>query len=195
MSKSLAELRTSPRVGLPERTYKLCVASTLVAEVQSLMNELEDVRTSEAAQRDGDEGSTRPRRMADSPASQTIRARLEALQTEMSEHTGDLTLQGMTEGDWRMWVDAHPPREGNERDDQLAYGFCNADALVDALESFTHAWNGEPLAAGDWAFLASNCAPGDIKAIASTVVQMHEAVVDLPKLLGNSLAILGAASA
>lgn len=195
MSKSLAELRTSPRVGLPERSYSLCVASTLVAEVQSLMVELEDVRTVEAARRDGDESGARPRRMGESPASVKIRGRLSELQAEMVEHTGILVIRGWTEGDWRIWVDAHPAREGNERDEAFGYGFCNTDDLIDNLHKFAHTWNDEPITAGDWTFLSQNSAPGDLKSIASMVVQMHETVVNLPKLLTGSLATLDAGNA
>lgn len=194
MSKSLAELRTSPRTGLPERSYQLCVAAALVAEVESLMSHLEDIRTTELAQADGDESRTKPKRMGDSPESAKIRARLTEMQAELSEHTGTLTLRGVTEGEWRLWCDEHPARDEVQRDEDIAYGFCNADDLIDSLEKYAHAWNDEPLKAGDWAWLVSTCAPGDIRGIASVVVQMHETVVNLPKLLSNSLATLDAAN-
>lgn len=191
MSKSVAELRTSPRVGRPERSYQLCLAPKLVAEVQSLLAELEDAQVASAAQREGNETAAPPRRLGQAPAGAEIRQKLAALREELDEHTGTLTLRGMTEGDWRLWVDANPPRDGNERDEALGYGFCNADALIDNLGAFAHEWNGEALGPGDWEFLSQNAAPGDVKAIASTVVQMHETVVNLPKLLSSSLATLG----
>lgn len=191
MSKSLAELRQSPRVGLPERTYPLCLASTLVGEVQALWSKLEDVEAAEARTEDG---PTKPKRMGEPSESAKIRADLAKLQAEMVEHTGDLTLRGITEGDWRLWVDGNPAREGNERDAVVAYGMCNADALIENLSTFAAAWNGDALNAGDWDFIKSKAAPGDLKEIARTVVMMHEGTVNIPKLLSNSLGILAESS-
>lgn len=194
MSKSLAELRQSPRVGLPERSYQLCLAPKLVAEVQTLASELEDARLEALAQREGDEGAAKPKRMGEGTAAAKIRARLAELNDEIIEHTGTLTLRGITEGEWRLWVDENPAREGNARDEQIAYGCCDADALIDNLGRFAHAWNGEPMGDGDWEFLRNNSAAGDIKALASLVVAMHEMVVNIPKLLSGSLGILGSGS-
>lgn len=194
MSKSLAELRQSPRVGLPERTYQLCVASKVLGEFQSLLSDLEDAQLADAAKAEGDESAAPPKRMGDSPATAKIRARMTELNAELVEHTGTLTLRGLNEGAWRLWVDEHPAREGNERDDHIAYGYCNADDLIDSLASFAHAWNGDELGSGDWAFLADNAAPGDLKAIAQLVVKMHETVVNLPKLLSSSPEILAGES-
>lgn len=192
MSKSLAELRQSPRVGLPERSYRLCLAPKLVAEVQSLLSDLEDAQIAAVAQAEGDEGAAKPKRMGDASPAAKIRARLQELQSELDEHTGSLTLRGWDEGAWRLWVAEHPARKDNARDEQLAYGCCNADALIDSLAEFAHAWNGEPLGPGDWEFLRTNAAPGDVKALAQLVVIMHESVVDVPKLLSSSLGILDA---
>lgn len=194
MSKSLAELRQSPRVGLPQRSYQLCVSSVILGEYQSLLAQLEDAEITAAAQADGDESKAPPKRAGVKSPAAKIRARLAELRDELAEHTGTLTLQGVTEGDWRIWVDAHPAREGNERDNTIAFGCCNADDLLDSLGTYAHAWNDEPLKAGDWDFLLANAAPGDIKTIAQLVVTMHESVVDIPKLLSSSLGILDAAT-
>lgn len=195
MSKSLAELRQSPRVGLPERSYELCLASALVSEVQSLLAELEHVAATEAAQAEGDEQAARPRRMGDGAESKRIRARLSDLYAEMSDHTGTLTIKGVTEGDWRLWVDAHPARKDNARDNNLAYGLVNIDALVDDLARFASAWNGEPFGPGDWDFIGANASPADLRAIAQLVVAMHEGAVDVPKWLNSLPGIRGDANA
>lgn len=194
MSKTLAELRQSPRVGLPERSYSLCLASTLIGEVQTLISELQDAEVEDAARAEG-EAVAKPKRAAEKSAAAPIRKRLGELRSEMAEHTGILTLRGLTEGKWREWVDNHPPREGNKRDAQIAYNCCDADALLDDLELFAHAWNGDPVGPGDWDFIVSNAAPGDIKTITQLVVVMHETAVDIPKLLSGSLGILDAATA
>lgn len=194
MAKSLAELRQSPRVGLPERTYQLCLASTLVGEVQTLVSELEDAEV-EAARNEDEAKTSRPKRAGESSPTVEIRKRLGALQAEMAEHTGTLTLHGVTEGQWREWVDGNPAREGNDRDKAIAWNCCNADALLDDLERYAKAWNGEDLKPGDWDFILSNAAPGDVKALVQIVVSMHEMAVNVPKLLSSSLGILAAESA
>ena len=181
MSKSLAELRQSPRVGMPERSYSLCLAPGLVSEVQMLLGDLED-----AVAESSDEGASRPKRMADSGRVKGIQQRLAAISEEMKEHTGSLTLRAVEGGQWRRWVDEHPAREGVARDAKVAYGACNADDLMDDLGAYAVAWNGEPLADGDWAWIESNASNGDLMEIVSLVVKMHETVVDVPKLLRRS---------
>lgn len=190
MSKSLAELRQSSRVGLPTRSYPLCLAPKLAGEVQSLLDELQAAMIREAAQTKGDESAAPPKRMGERLRSAEIRERLAEVQAEAEEHTGTLTLQGLTEGQWRIWCDEHPAREDNKRDDEIAHGYCNADDLVDNLGLFAHQWNGEDLKAGDWEFIRENAAPAEIKQLASLVVAIHENAVNLPKLLNNSLATL-----
>lgn len=188
MSKTLAELRQSPRVGLPERTYSLCLASKLIGEIRTLAIELDEAETVAAAQREDDANTTRPRRAGEASPVTAIRERLAALREEMVEHTGTLTLLGVDEGKWRTWVDAHPARTDNGRDRQIALGYCNADDLLDDLGTYAHAWNGDPLAVGDWDWIRSQAAPGDLKELGRLVVSMHEMAVDVPKLLSDLLA-------
>lgn len=194
MSKTLAELRQSERVGLPKRTYSLCLAPALVDEVRQLVEQLEEAQAVSAAQREGDATTAPPRRAGESSPVLAIRDRLRALREEMAEHTGELTMQGVTEGEWRAWVDEHPAREDNGRDRRVAFGYCNADDLIDELGSYAHAWNGDKLTPGDWDFIRANAAPGDIKELVQAVVSMHEMAVDAPKLLNDLLGILDDAS-
>ena len=99
----------------------------------------------------------------------------------MAEHEGELRLRALTDGEWRRWVNEHPPREegkpGHQRDQEVTAGYCNADDLIDALGLWAHAWNGEPLAEGDWDIIAANLGSPDFKAAAQTVVGMHETAV------------------
>ena len=194
MSKSLAELRQSSRVGLPTRSYPLCLAPKLAGEVQELLDELQAAMIREAAQTKGDESAAPPKRMGERLRSVEIRERLAEVQAEAEEHTGTLTLQGLTEGQWRLWCDEHPAREGNKRDEDIAHGYCNADDLIDNLTTFAHQWNGDDLKPGDWEFIRENAAPAEIKQLAELVVAIHENAVNLPKLLSRSLATLDDAS-
>lgn len=185
MSKSLAELRASAHTKLPERTYSLCLAQGLVAEVQRL----EEERTEILLEQAGEEGqSKRPRRGGEGPNPRLaeIDARLAELYEEMREHTGSLRLRGINAGKWRRWIDDNPPRiaeydpQGkpilNPLDIAAAYGYCNSSALAETLGEYAAAWNDEPLDADGWAFIAQTAAPGDLKELCKIVVQMHEAV-------------------
>lgn len=187
MSKSLAELRQSSRTSLPERTYELCLAQALVAEVQSLRDELDALEIS--ISRKDDEGEPRSdRKLSEGPPPRIaeIKARLAALYDEMREHTGTVLLRGATAGEWRRWCDDNPVREDGRDargrpiplaiDESVAYGYCDASALMSRLGDFVVAWNGQPLGTGDWQWLEEKAPPGDIKEMARWVVQMHESV-------------------
>jgi hypothetical protein len=182
MSKSLDELRASKSTGLHERTYSLCLAAGLIAETQMLHEELATLPAQKRAADDSErEGAPRRAGEGVDPRYAEIEARMEAIFEEMDEHTGELRLRAVPNGTWREWVDEHPAREDNKRDEQVTFGICNADALVDDLGMFAHTWNGDELKPGDWDFVASKAAPADLKAMAGLVVVMHERVVDLPK--------------
>lgn len=188
MSKSLAQLRQSPRTSLPERSYTLCLSQAIVAEIQALETEKNGLEI-EARRKEDDEDAppAKRRKMGEgqNPRIDEIDARLEVLYDEMRQHEGQLLLRGETNGAWRRWCDANPARE-NGRDERgrpvilaidqtVAYGYCNASALIDRLGDFAAAWNGEALETGDWAWLEEKAPPGDLKEMARWVVQMHEA--------------------
>lgn len=180
--KSLAELRANPPKSRPERSVTLCLAPHLVAEVQALSDELSSIPL--ASRVDDEEPTGPPRRQGqgDSPRVTQIKARLGELVDEMAEHEGELRLRATTDGEWRLWVNAHPAREegepGHKRDQEVTLGFCNADDLIDDLATYAYSWNGEPLTDGDWAMLAENIGGPDLKQIATSVVSMHESRLD-----------------
>lgn len=187
MPKTLAQIRESENTGGPRRSIRMCLATGLLAEMQSLTTELAEVLSKSGRGGDDDEarpptrlGNPEPPRVAE------IQARMAELDDELGEHTGELVIQGIDDGEWGRWVDAHPPREegerGYDRDARTAFGICNADALKDDLGRYAFSWNGEPLAEGDWDVIRKNAAPGDLKEMCQTVVMMHETAVDLPKL-------------
>lgn len=184
MPKSLAQIRESTNTGLPRRSQRLCLATGLLAEMQSLTVELAEVLS-----RSSDPDEPRPPtrlNTPESPRAAEIRTRMAELDAELGEHTGELVIQGVDDGEWGRWADNNPPRDegqpGYERDLRWAYGICNADALKDDLGRYALTWNGEPLADGDWDVIRERAAPGDLKDLCKTVVMMHETAVDLPKL-------------
>lgn len=209
MAKTLADLRAEKRDNRETRPYVACLARNLVAEVQNLTRELDEVAELIEDVSDDDERPTVPRRMgqgesAESKAARVraeeIRSRLADVLEEMGEYEGELTVRASkTEGEWRQWVNAHPPRgegePGHLRDVEVAGGYCNADALIDDLAAYAHAWNGEELTSGDWG-TTINLAPADRKAVAQIVVSMYEAVqFSVPKWLSVLRASLPKSSA
>lgn len=196
MSKTIAEIRAAKRVARPERTLTICLAPDLVAEVQALVEELETLDISDQLDSDGrPEGP--PSRMGDGddPRADEIRARLREALAEMSEWEGELRLRAVEDGQWRRWVNEHPARAEGEvgyvTDIEVARGYCNADDLLDELGPYAFAWDGEPLAEGDWDTIAASVARPDKKRIATAVVAMHEQVMDIPKWGRTLSATLG----
>lgn len=179
---SLDQLRKGdvPR-GLPERSYPLCLRRDLLAEVDALTNQLRDA---EITGDDVDPESLPPKRLGEgeAPAVTGLRAKLSSLYDEMDEATGDLRLRAIQDGEWRQWVNAHPPRDGDQRDADIAYGMVNADDLAADLAQWVLSWNGDLLDEGDWdRSIAPLASGGDLKALVSIVLQIQEAVED-PKL-------------
>jgi hypothetical protein len=181
--------------GLPERAYSLCLRRDLLAEVDSVTERLRDVMVADASV---DPESLPPPRLGApgvSEQEQEVRARLAALYDEMDDSTGELRLRAIRDGDWRQWVNAHPPREEDKRDEQVAYGICNADDLANDLGRWVVSWDDETLAADDWSdHLAPLCSGGDLKALVTIVLQMQEAVDD-PKLRRLALPVARTSSA
>lgn len=180
MSKPLSELRTATPARA-ERTRRLCLNQSLVAEVEALAAEKADLAVE--SRRTSDDDDDRPRKMSQgkSPRIAEIDARLEVLYDEMRDHTGEIRLRAKTPGEWMLWSSQHPAREDNKIDNDVTYGYVNADDLVNDLESYALEWDGSPLTADEWDFIASSITPGDLKELARTVVQMHEGVGAVPK--------------
>lgn len=187
MSKTLADLRANPPKSRAERSVTICLAPHLVAEVQALTEELAALpAAARVVDPDGEPTAGPPRRVgqaAEHPRAVEIKARLADLLDEMAEHEGELRVRATTDGEWRRWTNDNPARDeeqaGHARDQEVTFGYCNSDALIDDLGRYAHTWNGEPLAPGDWAdVLEPNIAGPDLKQIATAVVAMHESRLD-----------------
>ncbi len=186
MGMTIAQMRANAAApSLPERSYELCLAQDLVSEVQALEQERSDLLVALGRDEDG-ETAKRPKRNADPRDARVteIDQRLDELLEQMREHTGTLVLRGKTGGDWRRWVDEHPPRQAEHTEGQppgvnlldldVAGGFCNAHDLLDSLGAYAATWNGEPVTSEDWDFITTNAGAGDLKELCRLVVGMHE---------------------
>lgn len=192
MGKPLAELRQQPdraEKNLARRAYRLCLAQNLLAEMQSLNNEL--LKLTAGLERD-EEGPKKPGRVGSPEVArlQEVRARMVELDAQIDDESGELTIQAIDDGAWDIWVSEHPARQekgdpaGAVRDMEVAGGYCNANDLMEAesLLRFVVAWDGNALAEGDWEFIYANTSRGDKKELAKLVVTMQETAVNLPFL-------------
>lgn len=171
---SLEDLRNGTPVARTERTYHLCVRRDLMAEVDDLLAEVAGKPVRRSEDEDG-----QPNRLNPTKRDAEIEARLADLEQQIDDATGSLRLRALTNGEWATWVNEHPARDGDERDEQLAFGICNTDDLANDLGKWALSWNGEELAPGDWdRHLFPNAAGGDLKALVNLVVMMQEAAED-----------------
>lgn len=196
MPKSLADLRAAPPQARPERVVKISLAVDLIDEVQSLSGELARLPLTAVTEPDEPEdGPPRrqgqgedPERRAARERATEIQARLAELLEEMADSEGEFGLRAnLTDGEWRIWCNAHPPRPegtpGHDRDQRVTYGLVDADALMDGLAPFAHTWNGEPLQDGDWARIFEPFLVTAYKAeMAEAVVAMYESRLDFQRL-------------
>lgn len=192
MTRSLADLRANRPKRLAESSITVCLAPDLVAEMQSLGNELANVTLS-SIDEDGDQKGPPPRLGGDreDPRASEIRERMAALLLEIADNEGEFRLRATkTDGEWRRWCNANPARKedeaGYERDLRVTAGHCNADALIDDLGVYVVGWNGDELEGSDWVdvFAASVGLP-DKAQMASAVVSMYEVRLDFPQWRNN----------
>ena len=175
MPKSLADLRKSDHVGLPERSYPICVAGRLLARFEELDEEFQK------ALKDEDPGPRK--RVGTKDRAKQIAQEQQTLLDEMDEHTVHVTVRAVDSDVWRAWCAAHPAREGNVMDTRTFMSICDSDALMADLAGgdYVAAINGDKPAEGDWDFVWANAGHGDKLGLAKLVVSMHESTVDVPK--------------
>lgn len=188
---TLAELRARKSKALPTHSQVITLDQDLIADVQRLESERNDLladasRVGEDGERNGPprkagEGSRIPARL------EAIDVELGALYDRIRESEGELILRGISGGEWQLWKDEHPPREGNVTDQRIGWGLLNASDLLADLGRFAVSWDGDALAEGDWPMLADQMPPGDLRELVNAVVAMHErSGVRIPKSLSGS---------
>lgn len=182
MAKTLAELRQSPHVGLPQRHYPLCIAGKLVAQCEELGAELDELEAQ--IEKYGDKDGGAPRVGAKSPRVQAQAAydaklaEFEAAREEMNDHLADVLLQAKEGHDWRAFVAARPAREDQVLDQRLG---ANIDQIIADMPEFIVTVSGDPLEPGDWEFMRKNAADGDLRGMVGLLVDMHNRGVNVPK--------------
>lgn len=199
MVKSLADLRAAPPQTRPERSVTVCLAPHLVAEVQTLTTEANTLaQLLERETRSPEEPQSGPPRRQGQGETAEVKAararqaevqdRLLVLIDDMAEHEGEMRLRAnLSDGEWRRWVNEHPARAegepGYDRDQRVTYGFCDADALLDALGDYAYAWNDDLLSGEDWArVFEPTIATADKAQMAQAVVTMYESRLDFQQL-------------
>lgn len=186
MPKSLADLRARPVTERNQRAVPVCLKPELLAELQALSGRLDAFTIAGAAAADDENRQGPPLRQGQSeaPEAAEVRAEIARVLEDMADHEGEVRLRAsLSDGEWRQWVDNHPPRpegsKGHQRDMRWASGFCNVDALVDDLGKFAHSYNDEPLGDDGWTeVLDPRLGLADKSQMASAVVSMYERVAD-----------------
>lgn len=201
MVATLAELRAKPTKARAERKETICTNPEIVARVVELTAKLTSIKLPPAAAGGGGEdGEGPPKKLARQAAVDQagVRVELAAALAEMEAAEGDLILRATDDGEWRRWVDEHPSRKegevGYQRDQEVTFGYCNADDLIDDLATYAYTWEGDRLADGDWALLAENVALPDKKRLAQSVTSMFESRLDFQgwrQSLQETLSALG----
>ena len=189
--KTLAELRTSPNVGLPQTDYALCLAGKLNRTIAILgveLNELE-ARLAKIPAPDPD-APRKPTTMLDVDPRTELDEEIAAKRAEydvavegMEEELSPVLLTAKDGGKWEEWVEANPAREDNELD--MRVGF-NLRALQAVLHEHIVTISEQPLVPGDWEFIVENAAPGDLRQMALTVWRLQTGSVRVPKSLTPS---------
>lgn len=202
MPKSISELRASGQVRRRTRDHTICLDVELADQYREKRQELYEAA---AELEEAGEAKQQPGRLGSRPHKE-LRERVEALGAELDELADQMaefevvvTLQQAETEAWNDWAAANPPREqlademGRRalviRDAQHG-GRCNFDALVKDLDTWVIALNGSPVADGEWEWLVSKAAPGDVDDVAGAVLELHTGRVSLPKSLSSSLATL-----
>lgn len=167
MPKSLAELRSSDKVGLPERVYPLCLAGKLSADIEVLEAELDLIEDRPAT--NGRVGAKSPRKK--------LEQQIESIRDEMNDHLAEIRFRAKPGHEWRTFVNAHPPSD--DAIDQRSG--VSLDGFIKDMDEFVVDVNGDDLGPGDWEWIVSTAADGDLKACAGLLIDMHNRAVSIPK--------------
>lgn len=173
MPKSLAEIQASQSSGLPERTYPICTAGKLVAQIEELEAQYEMV-------------ADQPRgngRLAAKSEQKKIEDQIDALREEMNDHLVGVLFRAKPGHVWRAFVAEHPPRDGVAQDQRLG---VNVDEVIKDLTEFIVSANGEQMPPGYWDWLISVAADGDLRGCVMVVADLHQRPVNIPKSLRPS---------
>lgn len=196
---TIAELRAR-KATLPTREIRVCLDHEVLADVQRLTTERNDLQA-EAAQAK-ESGTARSRKMSqgENPRLTEIAAELEALWGRMRESEDTLRLRAMPAGEWLRFVEENPARSdsepGHDVDQMLCMGLCSTAAVYDSLDRFAVQWNDEEIGASDWEAIAAQISPRDLQEIVRLVVLMHqEHVVAPPKSQSGSATSRSSATA
>lgn len=171
MGMSLSEIGKSGVGARPERTYRLCLATSLLAEVQALTEELMSLPRGDA--------ESGPKKMSDGRAGE-IRQALTSLHEQMESYTGELRLRALPDDEWQEFKDEHPAREDHPEDEEVAGGWCDSDALRADLARWMAAWDGEEMSDEDRAVVMERAAGADKKQLVTLAVGMQEVAVQVP---------------
>ena len=154
------------------RKVRINLAGHLMAELETLEEELAELQIAEDQRPDG--AKSRGRLGAKSKLVEKAE-QIKAKQDEMAEFWLDLVIEQKSFVEWRQFKADNPPRDNDPLDDSLGVNF---DKLV---TDFTPSCVVEPeMDQEDWEGLFDKAAPGDLRDMGAAVFRMHEARLDIP---------------
>lgn len=181
MSHTLEQIRARAKGKtklLPTTTVPVILDLEVIAQVERLTREQTDLLVD--AQRTDENGkATKPPLKASqktrNPRLDEIETELAALYEQIRANEGELLVRAIDGGKWQTWKDDHPAREDHITDEEIGLGLVNTTDLMNSLDEWVEAWNGEPLRPGDWdeAFVPQ-VAPGDLAALVKNIVLLQE---------------------
>ena len=98
-----------------------------------------------------DEAPRKPRRLSEAPEDlegqlAEVRAQMEPLKETIASGVVRIVIKGLTRGEFRRLLTAHPPRDGDAYDERVGYNVDTfGDALIQACIVRTENLDGEPV--------------------------------------------------
>lgn len=162
MSKSAKDIIAAAR--LPERTVSICVRGDLVADIEALEGEAQQVNADRVANgRMSSKASARIKEIADAIA---------AKQSEMGDHTLVVRVRALKPSAWRELVAKYPPA----KDSGMVL-----DLLPFMGEAIPASVVDPDLDADDWAALNDNLPNAEMGKLIDAVWELNTQGVDVPK--------------
>lgn len=164
-SKSTKELLKAAK--LPERSISICLRGDLIADIQELERDLEEMVKAEATDR----------RMSSKSGQKAKAEEIEAKRVEMAETSLDLRVRALTATRWRELVRKYPP----PKDDTAKLGVDLLPFMGEAIPASVV--SPDDMDAEDWETFNDNAPASELSRLMSTVWELNTEGVDIPKSL------------
>lgn len=149
----------------PQKTVSLCLRGDLVAEIESLDEQIEKA---EAERADSMGRTTELKR---------LRKRRDELvaEAEAEDSKYPFVITGLSDPEWQELISAHPARDDNDADGVFGY---NTSTFFDAL---VRAALGSSVTEAQWIKLRDTLSSGQMEELRDAALKVSRRRVDIPK--------------